>query len=222
MPGTGLGITTGKPAFSAGRRSFITLKERRTRSTESPAVQSGPLDGVSQSLPAVPQVESTRIFQKHLPAPFIACTECMACLSVEINPCFTAVDKGHSLTFCFTAKLPSPKFSLCKAVAIRQSRHHEVRAFSSILDSAAGRNTESARSSLWLCLCMCWHSSTQSHPSNTSIFFTLTDPVWTHFPHAKRVAVGVMLVMNCASLAAEGRTVPSELEQALCQLPADD
>lgn len=145
----------------------------------------------------------------------------LPCLSAQINPCFTAVDKGHSLTFCFTAKLPSPKFSLCKAAAIRQSHHHEVRAFPSILDSAAGKSTESARSSLWLCLCMCWPSSMQSYPSNTITFFTSADPAWTHFLHVKPAAVGVMLVMNCASLAAEGGIVPSELEQALCQLPAD-
>lgn len=62
----------------------------------------------------------------------------------------------------------------------------------------------------------------QSYPSNTIIVFTSADPVWTYFLNAKRVAVGVLLVMNCANLAAEGRIVPSELEQALCQLPADD
>lgn len=77
MPGTGLGITAGKTAFSAGRSSSITPKEKKTRSTESPAVQFGHFDGVSQSLPAVPLpalVESTRVFQKCLPAPFIAYT----------------------------------------------------------------------------------------------------------------------------------------------------
>lgn len=52
--------------------------------------------------------------------------------------------------------------------------------------------------------------------------FTSADPVWTYFLNAKRVAVGVLLVMNCANLAAEGRIVPSELEQALCQLLAND
>lgn len=179
-----------KRAFSAGRRSFVTLKERRTRSTENPVVH---LDGVSLPAP----VESTRVFQKCLPAPFITYTECMASLSKCSNKSLLQpMDKGHRLTFCFAAKLPPPKFSLCKAMAIRQSHHHEVRAFSSRLDLAMGKSTEGVRSSLWLCLCTCWPSSMQSYPSNTIIFFTSADPVWTHFLNAKRVAVGVMLVIT--------------------------
>lgn len=157
MPGGGLGIISGRAAFSPGIRSFITLKERRTRSTESQAVQSGHLDSVSQSLPAVPlpaQVERTTVFQNCLPAPFIACTECTAALSECSNkPLLSAMDKGHSLTFCFTAKLPPPKFSPCKAMAVRQSHPHEVRAFSSILDLAAGKNMESIRTTAHGCVC---------------------------------------------------------------------
>lgn len=180
MPGTGLGITTGKTAFSDGKRAFITLKERRTGSTEGPAVQFGHLHVVSQSLPAVPlpaAVESTRVFQKRPPAPFVAIQSAwLPCLSAQINSCFSAMDKGHTLTFCFTAKFPPPNFSLCKAMGIRQP-HHEVRAFASILDLAAGKNTGSVRTSLWLWLCM-YCKVTYQTPSFSLPWLTQCGPIF--------------------------------------------